>query len=302
MKLFLSSVLDINPGNDVMCAITALLIETLIYGFVIIFIVTLLIWTTICFFSVDDPALSEEHFESDYKEPLYYEEDNPNVWGDFYIPVLGRKSTYFWYENKPYLNRVAFPQYFSTRAESLLDICFLVFPTIVVVFILIPTLGFLYNHEYNIEHLSTAMSIDIVGHQWYWSYEYHVGVSESDLVYEFSFDSILDVDAVENLNLEVDRPVTIPTDVFISITITSTDVIHSWAVPQLGIKVDAIPGRIASTVLYTFCDGSFYGQCSELCGVLHGFMPICVESVSINLFCLFVTLNSEFNTSLLYIL
>jgi heme/copper-type cytochrome/quinol oxidase subunit 2 len=78
--------------------------------------------------------------------------------------------------------------------------------------------------------------------------------------------------------------VVIPTDAYISITITSTDVIHSWAVPQLGIKVDAVPGRIANAILYTFMDGVYYGQCSELCGVLHGFMPICVESVPLDLF------------------
>ena len=111
---------------------------------------------------------------------------------------------------------------------------------------------------------------------------------------DFSFDSILDVDAVENVNLEVDRNVVIPTDIYISITVTSTDVIHSWAVPQLGIKIDAIPGRIANAVLYTFMDGVYYGQCSELCGVLHGFMPICVESVNIDLFFHWVFLNNDF--------
>jgi len=95
----------------------------------------------------------------------------------------------------------------------------------VVILILIPTLGFLYNNEYNVEHVSTAMSIDVVGHQWYWSYEYHIGNSLE--VIDFSFDSILDVDAVENLYLEVDRRVVIPTDVCVSLTITSTDVIHS---------------------------------------------------------------------------
>jgi|688.fasta_scaffold556872_1 cytochrome c oxidase subunit 2 len=116
---------------------------------------------------------------------------------------------------------------------------------------------------------------------------------DSDLC-DFSFDSILDVDAVENVNLEVDRNVVIPTDVYISITVTSTDVIHSWAVPQLGIKIDAIPGRIANAVLYTFMDGVYYGQCSELCGVLHGFMPICVESVDLDLFFHWVFLNTDF--------
>jgi heme/copper-type cytochrome/quinol oxidase subunit 2 len=71
----------------------------------------------------------------------------------------------------------------------------------------------------------------------------------------------------------------VPTEVNICPTFTSTDVIHSRAVPQLGIKVDAVPGRIATTILSTFADGIYYGQCSELCGVLHGSMPICVQSV-----------------------
>ena len=85
----------------------------------------------------------------------------------------------------------------------------------------------------------------------------------------------------------------VPTDVYISMTVTSTDVIHSWAVQQLGIKIDAVPGRIANAVLYTFLDGVYYGQCSELCGVLHGFMPICVESVALDLFFCWVFLNQN---------
>ena len=86
------------------------------------------------------------------------------------------------------------------------------------------------------------------------------------------------------MNLDVDRHLVIPTDMYISVAVTSADVIHSWALPRLGIKVDAIPGRIANTVLYTYVSDVFYGQCSELCGVLHGFMPICVESVPAALF------------------
>jgi heme/copper-type cytochrome/quinol oxidase subunit 2 len=100
------------------------------------------------------------------------------------------------------------------------------------------------------------------------------------------FDSLLDVDAVVNANVEVDNRVVIPTGTQISLFFTSTDVIHSWAVPQLGIKVDAVPGRLSSATICSFTDGIYYGQCSELCGVLHGFMPICVESVSVfKLFC-----------------
>jgi cytochrome c oxidase subunit 2 len=76
----------------------------------------------------------------------------------------------------------------------------------------------------------------------------------------------------------------IPVNVAINCAITSTDVIHSWSVPQLGIKVDAIPGRVNNVMLHTFIESIFTGQCSELCGVKHGFMPIVVESVPLNQF------------------
>ena len=285
----------LNPGNDVMCSILSLLIETLIYGFVILLVVTLLLWVTLSMFCIDNPSDTEE-IGSNFLFTSYHESDwSGDVLKDNKLTDVKAISRFYFFEGRPFSHRAPFPEYFSKRAESLLDICFLVFPTVVVIFILVPTLGFLYNNEFNLEHVSTAMSIDVVGHQWYWSYEYHLVIAEE--LQDFSFDSILDVEAVENYLLEVDRHVVIPTDVYISITITSTDVIHSWAVPQLGIKVDAIPGRIASTILYSSIDGIYYGQCSELCGVLHGFMPICVESVSIDLFLHWVYLNIDFSIS-----
>ena len=262
----------VTPGNDVMSAILSLMIETVIYGLVIIIFVTMLLCSCVTFFSADCAAKTEEY-------DTYIDIDN-YVKKDDSEQLLADVST-----------RRRFPTYFTKRAESMLDICFLVFPTLAVMWILVPTLGFLYNTEFFLEHVNTAMSIDVIGHQWYWSYEYRL-----DNYSEFcqvSFDSILDVDAVENANLEVDRRVVIPTDVYISITVTSTDVIHSWAVPQLGLKVDAVPGRLSNAVLYTFMDGVYFGQCSELCGVLHGFMPICVESVPFELFFFWVFLNQS---------
>jgi heme/copper-type cytochrome/quinol oxidase subunit 2 len=281
------TMLNINPGNDVMCAIPSLLFETFVYGLVILSIVTLLIIITLSLFCVDDPLRTEEHS----RRAIMYRRMSV-VYGGM-AHVRAPKGIYHWFEKRPFIHRVSFPEHFSKRAESLLDICFLVFPTIVVICILIPTLGFLYNNEYNMEHISTALSIDIIGHQWYWSYEYHIGLIND--CFDFSFDSVLDVDAVENANLEVDRRLVIPTDVFLSITITSTDVIHSWAVPQLGIKVDAVPGRMAYTVLSSFMSGAYYGQCSELCGVLHGFMPICVEAVPATYFFEWVCLSTDIN-------
>lgn len=260
----------VTPGNDVMSAILSLLIETLIYGFVIITFVTMLLCACVTFFSADCAAKTEEY----------------DAYIDHYAKNDASDLEQLW---DGVSTRRRFPSYFTKRAESILDICFLVFPTLAVMWILVPTLGFLYNTEFFLEHVNTAMSIDVIGHQWYWSYEYRLD-NYSDFC-QVSFDSILDVDAVENANLEVDRRVVIPTDVYISVTVTSADVIHSWAVPQLGLKVDAVPGRLSNAVLYTFMDGVYFGQCSELCGVLHGFMPICVESVPFELFFFWVFLN-----------
>jgi len=88
----------------------------------------------------------------------------------------------------------------------------------------------------------------------------------------------------EHRLLQVDRPITLPTDVHIRIIITSMDVLHSWAVPALGVKVDAVPGRLNQTFIYLNRPGEFYGQCSELCGVNHGFMPIHVRAVDMHTF------------------
>lgn len=93
--------------------------------------------------------------------------------------------------------------------------------------------------------------------------------------------------------LEVDNRLILPVKVHIRVLVTSTDVIHSWAVPSFGIKVDAIPGRLNQVALYIKRDGFFYGQCSELCGVNHGFMPINVQSVDYNLFVNWIRLNSN---------
>jgi hypothetical protein len=106
------------------------------FNLCIIYLITLLIWSTVCFFCVDYPFISEEHQESDYKQPLFYGWSDPNVYDLFFIRVLGINSGIHWHDTRPYLQRVGFPHYFSKRAESLLDICFLVFPTIVVIFFL----------------------------------------------------------------------------------------------------------------------------------------------------------------------
>jgi cytochrome c oxidase subunit 2 len=121
------------------------------------------------------------------------------------------------------------------------------------------------------------MTIKAVGHQWYWSYEYPDDG-------EFTFDAYLVAD--EDLQegqprlLATDNAVVLPVETDIRVLITATDVLHSWAVPAFGVKTDAVPGRVNETWVRIDEPGMYYGQCSELCGDFHGFMPIMVRAVS----------------------
>lgn len=121
------------------------------------------------------------------------------------------------------------------------------------------------------------MTVKIIAHQWYWSYEYPDHG-------KFAFDSYMieekDLKPGQLRLLEVDNRVVIPVDTNIRFLVSSTDVIHSWAVPSFGIKKDAVPGRVNETWVRVRKEGVYYGQCSELCGPKHGFMPIAVEVVS----------------------
>jgi cytochrome c oxidase subunit 2 len=139
------------------------------------------------------------------------------------------------------------------------------------------------------------MTLKVIGHQWYWSYEYSdfLTTSESSFVVgeypKLSFDAMLIQE--EDLFfggirlLETDFVVILPARTHIRILVTSADVLHSWTVPSLGIKVDACPGRLNQIPVYITREGLFYGQCSELCGILHGFMPIALEAISYGEYC-----------------
>lgn len=162
-------------------------------------------------------------------------------------------------------------------------------PFVVLLFIALPSLRLLYLMD---ELHDPVFSIKIVGHQWYWSYEY-LGLDNKDNSFsvcndKFMYDSyMLSIDdLVEgdyNL-LEVDNRMVIPANTPIRLLITGADVLHSWTVPSLGVKVDAVPGRLNQASLIVKQRGVFYGQCSEICGANHAYMPIVVESISLPLF------------------
>ena len=133
------------------------------------------------------------------------------------------------------------------------------------------------------EVISPTITIKVVGHQWYWSYEYSDYVNESGESIKFYYYRIpeSDLELGQFRLLDVDNKVIVPTDTHVRLIVTGADVIHSFAVPSLGIKIDAVPGRLNQTSILCERTGTFYGQCSEICGVWHGFMPIAIEAVSV---------------------
>jgi cytochrome c oxidase subunit 2 len=166
----------------------------------------------------------------------------------------------------------------------LLEIVWTIIPALILVLIAVPSFALLYSLD---EILDPQITLKIVGHQWYWSYEYSDYLTtQSDE--GFGFDSYLlsadDLTPGAFRLLEVDNRVVLPVNTHIRLLVSAADVLHSWAVPSFGIKVDACPGRLSQASLFIKREGVYYGQCSEICGVNHGFMPIVVKGVSVDTF------------------
>nr|YP_010713551.1 cytochrome c oxidase subunit II [Purpuradusta gracilis]WDA98683.1 cytochrome c oxidase subunit II [Purpuradusta gracilis] len=153
-----------------------------------------------------------------------------------------------------------------------------IIPAIILVFLALPSLRLLYLLD---EVGDCSLTVKSIGHQWYWSYEY------SDFL-NIEFDSYMvptnELEAGDFRLLEVDHRVVLPTQTDIRVLVTSADVIHSWTVPSLGVKADAIPGRLNQLSFFIKYPGVFYGQCSEICGANHSFMPIVLEAVPLESF------------------
>ena len=162
----------------------------------------------------------------------------------------------------------------SWEHNTLLEIVWTAIPVVILLAITIPSIRLLYYED---RAANPEMTLKAIGHQWYWSYEYvdHEGVG---------FDAIMKEDGElaegEPRLLATDNAVMLPTETDIRILTTADDVIHAFALPSLGVKLDAVPGRINETWVHINDAGTYYGQCSELCGTNHGFMPIMVKAVS----------------------
>ena len=162
----------------------------------------------------------------------------------------------------------------KTTHNTLLEVVWTVVPVIILLIIAVPSFRLLYYTD-RVE--DADMTLKAIGHQWYWSYEYP---DHGD----FTFDALmLEDDELEEGQprlLATDEAVVLPVGVKIRLLTTADDVIHSWAIPAFGVKMDSVPGRVNETWFQINREGTYYGQCSELCGTLHGFMPIMIEAVS----------------------
>ncbi len=172
---------------------------------------------------------------------------------------------------------------------TVIEIIWTVLPAFVLVFIAIPSFALLYSMD---ELIEPTLTLKAIGHQWYWSYEYS-DFEEGDIAFDSYMVKDDELSEGDLRLLEVDRKVWLPVNTHVRVVITATDVLHCWAVPALGVKLDAVPGRLNQTSIFLKRDGLFYGQCSELCGVEHGFMPICIKAVPVELFNSWVDFNLE---------
>jgi cytochrome c oxidase subunit 2 len=194
-----------------------------------------------------------------------------NYFHDYMIVILILIMTFVTYmfgyvSVRPYIDKY-------TVDSHVLETVWTVVPMFILLFMAFPSLYLLYLIE---EVSKPSLSVKVVGHQWYWEYQY------SNSWFNHSFDSYIVQelrDAPLFYNLDVDNRLVLPTLANILFLITSADVLHSWTVPTLGIKVDACPGRLNYLTAKTIYSGVYYGQCREICGSNHSFMPIVLEFV-----------------------
>lgn len=188
--------------------------------------------------------------------------------------MLGRAVYHFSHDKNPKSDGVVH--------GTVLEIVWTIIPALILMVIAVPSFALLYSID---EVVDPSLTVKIVGHQWYWSYEYSDYAAENgEEGGGINFDSYMlpedELTTGDLRLLEVDNRMVIPVDTHIRLVVTAADVLHSWTVPSFGVKMDACPGRLNQASLFVERPGVFYGQCSEICGVNHGFMPIAVEVVS----------------------
>ena len=170
-------------------------------------------------------------------------------------------------------NARANPEPSKTTHNTLVEVIWTVVPIVILVVIAIPSFRLLYFQR---DIPEADMTVKAVGYQWYWGYEYPDHG-------EFAFDSLMLTDEERGDQprlLATDTAMVVPVDTTVRVIVTAADVLHAFAMPAFGLKMDAVPGRLNETWFKAEKTGTFYGQCSELCGIRHAFMPIRIEVVS----------------------
>nr|SBW75590.1 cytochrome c oxidase subunit II [Chelonoidis chilensis] len=168
--------------------------------------------------------------------------------------------------------------YTNTMNAQEVEMIWTILPAIVLITIALPSLRVLYLMD---EISNPHLTIKAMGHQWYWTYEY---TDYKNLEFDSYMIPTQDLPDGHFRLLEVDHRMVMPMESPIRMLISAEDVLHSWAVPSLGVKTDAVPGRLNQSTFIITRPGVFYGQCSEICGANHSFMPIVVESVPLKHF------------------
>nr|YP_009654890.1 cytochrome c oxidase subunit II [Eocanthecona thomsoni]QCI09867.1 cytochrome c oxidase subunit II [Eocanthecona thomsoni] len=155
-----------------------------------------------------------------------------------------------------------------------IELIWTMLPAITLIFIALPSLRLLYMID---EVNNPSITLKVIGHQWYWSYEYS---DFSDIEFDSYMKPTNELNSNDNRLLDVDNRTILPMNIQTRVVITAADVLHSWAIPSLGIKIDAVPGRLNQGTINMNRPGIMYGQCSEICGANHSFMPIVMESTT----------------------
>nr|ALO70707.1 cytochrome c oxidase subunit 2 [Metopsia clypeata] len=170
---------------------------------------------------------------------------------------------------------------------QMIEMIWTIIPAVTLIFIALPSLRILYLLD---EINNPLITIKTIGHQWYWSYEY------TDFK-NIEFDSyMIPINEMKSFNfrlLDVDNRIAVPFNSQIRMLVSAADVLHSWTIPALSVKIDATPGRLNQTNFLLNRTGIYFGQCSEICGANHSFMPIVLESISPNFFMKWISKMSE---------
>lgn len=165
------------------------------------------------------------------------------------------------------------------ETKKFLEVFWTIVPALILLYIAGPSFALLYSMDEIAPE--TFFTVLVQGSQWYWSYEYYLPfLNEAKVAVSSYMVADLDLEEGQVRLLAVNNPIYIPRDLPTRFLITATDVLHSWAIPSLGVKVDAVPGRLNQLLIQPSRSGIFFGQCSEICGANHGFMPITIYCVS----------------------